>query len=561
MSRKKSTKKTKGKRQSKAKKKSNSSKGQTKEELSIGAGEYAKIINSPAINTCYKPDCPRHLLVIVDGHWQKDFQVAHIQDHKEPTPGQLKKGIGHRYYPAPANEKELRKREQYGNLILLCKPCHTTIDKTAPKDYSVELLHEWKSKAETDELRTRFKTAFGDKALTEQDWTDALLDGSAITSVHMVSEQALEALDPRISVTSQYSDGRTAFRLDAKEPVQTDWIMGGDTAYYADKLEGMIKRAQPFSIKSEDLTIKGSDLLAKITEGNDGVMVLSPTGIPATVKLSLSQTGTDSEFRFDDILGNIMIGTEVMVFDGTCFDGLFKLHIEAPTASDNATFNIDFELSKWKDQDIRDLPYFQKIHEVLYLLGEGESLSGAMEFKGTELFKFSNPTDRYDAISRCDYQCVVYTEACRKITKHFDQSIKFDDEIEFTKEEHVAVRQISDFVEMVSSKKQNEKYSMSTSHVATEEIFTKDSYQNHILNGNSLTVFVGTPALNLKLFHQHLDIPRRANFLNAMVPKIQGEPKPEIGETYDVKWISSDETCPCFYFEDEEHPIPDHISE
>ena len=436
MSKKKTTRQTKINKQSKQIKKISSS----KDELSIKAGEYAKLVNAPVVNECYKPDCSRQLFANVDGHWQTDFHVAHIKDHKEPTAAQSKKGIGHRYYPAPVNEKERREREQYGNLMLLCKPCHTTIDKTAPTDYSVELLHEWKQQAETDELRTKLKAVFGDKALTEQDWANALLDGRAIKSFHLASEKVLKALDPRISVTSEYSEGRTAFRLDAKEPVQTDWIMGGDTAYYAEKLDGLIKRAEPFSIRSEDLTITGSDLFAKITEGNDGVMLLSPTGVPATVKLSLSQASARSEFRFDDILGNIMIGTEMMVFDGACFDGLFKLHIEAPLTCDNATFNIDFELSKWNGRDIRDLPYFQKIHEVLYLLGKGETLSGAMEFQGSEVFKFSSLTENLDALSKHDYQCVIYTDSCRLITKHFNKSIKFDDEIEFTKEEHVAVR-------------------------------------------------------------------------------------------------------------------------
>ena len=101
MSKKKTTRQTKINKQSKQIKKISSS----KDELSIKAGEYAKLVNAPVVNECYKPDCSRQLFANVDGHWQTDFHVAHIKDHKEPTAAQSKKGIGHRYYPAPVNEK------------------------------------------------------------------------------------------------------------------------------------------------------------------------------------------------------------------------------------------------------------------------------------------------------------------------------------------------------------------------------------------------------------------------------------------------------------------------
>jgi len=44
-----------------------------------------------------------------------------------------------------------------------------------------------------------------------------------------------------------------------------------------------------------------------------------------------------------------------------------------------------------------------------------------------------------------------------------------------------------------------------------------------------------------------------------MVPIIQGEGIPEVGDTYHVKWTSSNKTTPLFYFEDDDRPIPDHM--
>ena len=45
-------------------------------------------------------------------------------------------------------------RRAFANLILLCKPCHTLVDKARPADYSVERLEAWKRQREGGAGRT-----------------------------------------------------------------------------------------------------------------------------------------------------------------------------------------------------------------------------------------------------------------------------------------------------------------------------------------------------------------------------------------------------------------------
>jgi hypothetical protein len=41
-------------------------------------------------------------------------------------------------------------RKAFSNLILLCHPHHTTVDKRRPQDFPAETLHRWKAEREKD---------------------------------------------------------------------------------------------------------------------------------------------------------------------------------------------------------------------------------------------------------------------------------------------------------------------------------------------------------------------------------------------------------------------------
>jgi tetratricopeptide (TPR) repeat protein len=110
---------------------------------SVSSGEHAALLLSVGTSQCYRPECKQPLVVIRDGHRVVDFEIAHIRDELRPSDPSA--DIGWRYWPDDLSQKE---RNRYGNLLLLCPPCHKLIDKVEPRAFSVALLHQWKNAAE-----------------------------------------------------------------------------------------------------------------------------------------------------------------------------------------------------------------------------------------------------------------------------------------------------------------------------------------------------------------------------------------------------------------------------
>ena len=84
--------------------------------------------------TCYFPGCEYPLIRFIDGEPFIDFQIAHIRDARP----------GDRYDKSMSDDE----RRAFGNLILLCKPHHTLVDKTHPERYTSNDLQQWKHERE-----------------------------------------------------------------------------------------------------------------------------------------------------------------------------------------------------------------------------------------------------------------------------------------------------------------------------------------------------------------------------------------------------------------------------
>ena len=89
--------------------------------------------------SCYNPECTRSIITFVDGEPYVDYQIAHIRD---ASPGNR--------YVADMTDNE---RRSFANLVLLCKPCHTLVDKAYPENFSIELLEGWKRARERTALQ------------------------------------------------------------------------------------------------------------------------------------------------------------------------------------------------------------------------------------------------------------------------------------------------------------------------------------------------------------------------------------------------------------------------
>jgi hypothetical protein len=86
--------------------------------------------------TCYWPDppCTTPVMVLIKGRPVRNVQIAHIRAAKPDGPRFVN-----------MTDKE---RADWANLILLCTPHHTMVDKIKPEDYPIETLELWKSNRE-----------------------------------------------------------------------------------------------------------------------------------------------------------------------------------------------------------------------------------------------------------------------------------------------------------------------------------------------------------------------------------------------------------------------------
>lgn len=84
---------------------------------------------------CYYPNCHEPTIVFVDGEPIINYQIAHIKD---ASPGNR--------YQANMTDDE---RRAFANLVLLCKPHHTYVDKTNPDDFPSATLQGWKDERES----------------------------------------------------------------------------------------------------------------------------------------------------------------------------------------------------------------------------------------------------------------------------------------------------------------------------------------------------------------------------------------------------------------------------
>ena len=84
---------------------------------------------------CYYPDCEEPVLKFVSGEPVGNVQIAHIHGAKEGSP---------RYVKSMSDDE----RRAFKNLVLLCTPHHTWVDRLHPNDYPADVLAEWKRKRE-----------------------------------------------------------------------------------------------------------------------------------------------------------------------------------------------------------------------------------------------------------------------------------------------------------------------------------------------------------------------------------------------------------------------------
>ncbi|MDB4872716.1 MAG: hypothetical protein JWL97_3720 [Gemmatimonadales bacterium] len=229
---------------------------------------------------CYEPKCQVPVLQVIKGEPFVNVQIAHICAEEEKGP---------RYDEAMTREE----RRSFSNLMLLCKPHHTMIDRMSTvQQYPVSLLRKWKKSREGDAVsllngiggltEERLQELMAD-AVTEarQEVVEVvdLLTSVGKETVEMVRSLALEAFDrpyiPTLDLDAVASLERSARMLvnlpddapllaRAAEELSDLETYSGNLRYAADMIDWSALRGAAGSIQELSSTI---DQLPRMSSG------------------------------------------------------------------------------------------------------------------------------------------------------------------------------------------------------------------------------------------------------------------------------------------------------
>lgn len=442
-------------------------------------------------------------------------------------------------------------RKSMENGIWLCSNCSIAIDKDVDR-YSIELLKQWKLEAEQ-----LAKQELGKRLPHKNDAIDTLttaLTGKpqrflpeAISNIHQASSTALEALDPRFSVKSNYVDGTAHFGLFAKQDVQLSMKINREYAQeYVDKYRKLIDHGVDLDITGDAISFNGSKLLEEISANlAGGTIKFSPRKKNATQKIWLVNKETSFVENFDDIVGTISIGSKSFSFSGTACNGVFSFNYQKGInpKKTSATINTTVNFAKWTNLDVRVLPYFNKLHSLFEKISKGWSFFTCLEIDGMEMLKSKELSmNKFDFINDI-YRTLSIIETVRILATALNIKIAFDPNFYFTAQEYA---ELLNAVDIIQGK---HVYSKDEINGSISSKFVIDKTENNIglLQQHNQPMnldFVQSNGDVLQVFSQEILLPKKIIHLRAVTPKLisaLGANEQADGDSINVEWIPSDD--------------------
>jgi hypothetical protein len=435
-------------------------------------------------------------------------------------------------------------RKSIDNAIWLCSNCSIDIDRDEIL-YTVNLLNEWKGKAE-DSARSEL----GKKLPSNNETIDtvaAALTGfpknyisNAISNVHQASGIALESLDPRFLVKTAHDNGKTSIGIYAKEDVSLTMKVNGERAKeYIEKHRQLMEHGKDVRISSDVITIEGSKLIEEMFGRNDGVFSISAKKIHATQKLWLAQKDTNLIESFDDIQGEISFGTKSFTFNGTACNNLFSFSYQKSLdeLNDKADITMSLCLDLWEGVNLKFLPYFEKIMSLFSKMAEGWEIFTSLEINGIRMLsstgmKVNNWDYVQDTVS-----FLYYVNRCKIISEAFKHEISYTSDVCYTSEEH---KYIADIVSVIEGKQTIN--NSNTADNAFCELIVDDECKNVktlIASTEPNSIRIAQQAgEQVELFGVEINLPAKVIYLSSVLPKIHGEvDNLKSGDTVKVEWL------------------------
>jgi len=512
---------------------------------------------------CSNPTCR----VPCSGPGKGDSDVAHFGKAAHISAASLG---GPRYDVSLSNAE----RSSIHNAIWLCSNCATEIDVNKER-YRPELLHEWKRRAEASADAEKGKRLpHADDARNE---LTAALSGlpvafthAAISNVHKASKQRLDSLDPRLRVETTYVNGTTTFSIHALETVPFNISIPTELAQvWRDGMANLIDHAQVAKLPATGIKVTGSPLIEALHSGSEFAprhMLVEPCKKRAVLKLKLLDRETNCVEQFDDCDGAVSMGRKSLRFEGELCQGLIGLAFNVPVseAPHEGMVTLTDAFEKWVGEDIRELPYFEKLARFFELLASGWRLECALELDGVSALSGALNMGAENDYFRGNNNFLRYTALARKLAKYLGLAIRFDPLAKISTEDFEA---LDEAVEIFEGRRVYGRSSFSENPTCQLVAENDASNIRRLIatdaTGSAMHLQSHEGVL-IRIFGEEVRLPRVELSMEGVMPRIQEDIESiKDGDPVDVEWMPMDGFKLCYRFmaDDVEPPIelPDTV--
>lgn len=347
-------------------------------------------------------------------------------------------------------------RRSINNGIWLCTNCSRDIDND-PKKYSVELLKEWKKRAE-DSARNELGKRLPEDNYVVQSLASALTGQSNILLPKLVSNacdatsQALESLDPRFSVKTKFTKGINHYEIFPKQRVDTKLTVSPSfRKEFYEKYTNLIEHGEKLSIDSKAINFKGSPLLEELHKNTKGKLEFSPVlDKDAVVKIWLISPDGESKYSFNDLSGMASLGRKSITINCDGLKGHLVMAIRLSYSEDftpiSALFNININFNGWDKNNLSQLPYFDKLYEFHSNINQGWQLNFSLEIEGLHITSGHSSDTKLQESFIQDFSHLNFIFMVREIAKILKVPVFYDDTFEYTSEFNLQLKEVYEII-------------------------------------------------------------------------------------------------------------------
>lgn len=188
----------------------------------------------------------------------------------------------------------------------------------------------------------------------------------SITAALRNTKKRYQEVDPRFDIHFEFSgDKVVSTQFVAREPFELKMEFSLKGTHANDRINRLIQSGLPTDFTYEEVQFHGSPLLDELRKSKQLTIQFGQTH---KIFISLIRLDSDGReiARLDGISGQLTAGTKEYHFNGTLLDGLLSLKAEhIPYVQNASKFHLNFDINKWKGHPIHDLPYFDRLYEVL----------------------------------------------------------------------------------------------------------------------------------------------------------------------------------------------------